>query len=184
MKAVIPTRKEVVEACCYLNEAERSLHHVLNPACRWHDFLAYYTPDKVAALKRFVDVFQPQAAKTDNVFPVVAELARWYRPPGVFRHFLGACVGRFRSRWRVLPEEAAFIGAVFAALVRILAEGEKPHADRLIAARMATCSAHQIIEVRCSGLHELKTVRQRIGWFNRLPHQPTLTVAEILRDVA
>ena len=176
-------RKQVVEACCYLNEAERSLHHVLNPACHWADFVAYYVPEKVAALKQLARTFQPGAPAIQRDFPTVEELLEWYRAPGILHSIFGFCIGPFQSCWRIPADEASFVASVFDAMMQLLSVRDKPDDHRLIAARMTTLAAHRIIEERCLGLRELNNVR-KVGWFNQLPHQPTLTVTDILRDVA
>lgn len=183
MKTIQLTRKQVVEASCYLNEAERSLHFVLNPACRWMDFVAYYTPSKVDALKRFARLFQPQPPTEPVEFSTVETIWRCHRPLGIVKTLLDVCFGALKSHWRIPIAEAAVVGTVFDAMLQCLLRREKPTDDQLISSRMSAYSAHQLIASHCPGLRELANVRS-IGWFNQMPYQPTRTVADILRDVA
>jgi len=68
-------------------------------------------------------------------------------------------------------------------MVQCLSRRDKPTDDQLIVSRRSAFGAHQLIAARCPGLRELAKARN-IGWFNQMPYQPTLTVSEILRDVA
>ena len=183
MKPNTLTRRQIVEACCYLNEAERSLHHVLNPACHRTDFVAYYIPVKVAALKQFARVFHPAEPTGDVLFPTVKDIWEIHRSPGFLRTILGVCFGALKSNWRIPTDEAARIGTVFDAMVQCLLRRDKPTDQQLIAWRMTTFKSHKLIAAHCPGLWDLPKAR-RVGWFIQLPHQPTFTIAEILRDVA
>lgn len=182
MTSAIFTRKEIVTAYCYLREAERSIHRALNPACRWSDFVGYYQPSKLAALQHFAGRFQPALPIADHAFPSQQDACR-VREPGLLSILYGICFGRWQQAWRLADDEIAYLGAVFGAIVHLLKAATKPGADILISARMATYDAERILESRCQGLSELQRA-MRVAHFDQSPSLATVTVSDILRDVA
>jgi hypothetical protein len=182
MPAIVLTRKEIVEAYCYLREAERSLHRALNPACPWRDLLAYYVPSKVNAVQRLAALFPLRLPGHRSGFPTATEVQR-LPPPGILRRFFGICFGPMQRNWRFRVEEIAYLGTVFDALVRFLLSRDRPGSDELISARMALCDAQTFIRRRCPGLAELKQA-EKTAHFDQSPDLANLPVADILRDVA
>src|SRR5262245_46577081 len=112
MPAIVLTRKEIVEAYCYLREAERSLHRALNPACPWRDLQAYYVLSKVSAVQRLAALLPLRLPGHRCGFPTATEVKRLPRP-GVLRQFFGMCLGPMRHSWRFREEEIAYLGTVF-----------------------------------------------------------------------
>src|SRR5262245_54286005 len=122
------TRKEIVTVFCYLREAERSIHRALNPACRWSDFVDYYQPAKVAALRHFAERFQPALATVDKGFPS-AEQARRLRGPGWLSILKNVCFGHWQRTWCFSEDEIAYLGSIFVAILHLLIAELKPSAD-------------------------------------------------------
>ena len=182
MSNQVVKRKEIVEAFCYLREAERSIHRALNPACRWSDFVAYYDAEKRAGLRHFAERFQPALRVAELGFPS-QEDARRVAQPRWWSILFGACFGRWEKSWRFSADEIAYIGAVFGAIIQLLTVTIKPSAEELVEARMATCGAVCIIRDRCYGLAELQRAFDVVH-FDQSPNLPLLPIADILRDVA
>ncbi|MCI0378274.1 MAG: hypothetical protein L0215_11760 [Gemmataceae bacterium] len=174
-------KKQLLTVYCYLREAERSLHFLMNPARSWDEFLAYYDDDKIRAIRQLSDRL------LDN-FPETVLNGKIAAPPstpkpGFFRVVFGPWLNNWKKSWNLPVESVVFPGRCLSALVALLEKGAKPSAESLFQLRLAFSDAERRLEFACYGLKELD-VAQHIAHFDQPDTQSALSIPQFLQKVA
>jgi hypothetical protein len=176
-------KESVVRLFCYCREAERSVHRALGDP--WPEFQAYYGAEKVAPIRCLVGKLR-EALGDRNLSPLSSGRERPLGiGPGRFflRYWFGRWLVRWEKCWSFSGRDICFIVTTLEALFRLFGTASKPHADALVALRMAFYDCERVIEGRCYGLREIERA-SRIDHFHSSPGFPWVQLPEILKDCA
>ena len=149
------TKDLVIRCFAACREAERSLDRALHAS--WPEFLAYYLPNRLAAVRKLLDDLKGASGQSANgqIKALEMEVVPEQVPPGLF-HLLWGRVTAGRKRFFMFREAPVrYLVAHLELLLCYLGEREGPEREKLIALRMAMYNCQRLIEEPCLGLPQL-----------------------------
>ena len=156
----------VLRTRCYLWEAERSVHILLDPTMRWVDFFGYYDAKKRSELDNITDELAAKLSPEDLTRKISREdFAREWRPP-VIRIFLGRWLAPRQRSFAFRSLDVNYLVQSLRTFLDFLHSSQKPVFDSLVRLRMQLYDCGSVIENRCYGWQALKHVKEiaTFGW--------------------
>lgn len=153
MNTILLTKNEALLLCCYLRQAERSVHYALSWPDSWSEFTAYYRGDRQNHIAKVIDMLKDAGGAEDGT-PARRALSRRCLS-NIASCSAGIIINRFKSKWSFGADEILSFSSALERLMLATVDSTPPPLEELLELRMDLFASHHAIACRLVGVREM-----------------------------